>query len=47
MSESEAAWMASHLRPVLVPELALFAEWDGRPWVSFCAYQISIRPCAF
>jgi len=31
MSESEAAWMASHLRPVLVPELALFAEWDGRP----------------
>jgi GNAT superfamily N-acetyltransferase len=31
MSESEAAWMASHLRPVLVPELALVAEWDGRP----------------
>ena len=31
MSESEAAWMASHLRPVLVPELVLFAEWDGRP----------------
>ena len=23
--------MASHLRPVLVPELALVAEWDGRP----------------
>jgi len=31
MSGSEVAWMASHLRPVLVPELALVAEWDGRP----------------
>lgn len=31
MSQSETAWMASRLRPVLVPELALFAEWDSRP----------------
>lgn len=31
MSEGEAAWMASQLRQVLVPELALFAEYDGRP----------------
>jgi GNAT superfamily N-acetyltransferase len=31
MSEGEAAWMASQLRQVLVPELALFAECEGRP----------------
>jgi GNAT superfamily N-acetyltransferase len=31
MSQAEAAWMASQLREVLVPELALVAEWDGRP----------------
>jgi GNAT superfamily N-acetyltransferase len=30
MSEGEAAWMASQLRQVLVPELALFAESEGR-----------------
>ena len=31
MSEGEAAWIASQLRLVLVPELALFAESEGRP----------------
>jgi len=31
MSEGEAAWMASQLGQVLVPELALFAESEGRP----------------
>lgn len=31
MSEREVACMALRLRPVLVPELALFAEWDSRP----------------
>lgn len=31
MSEGEMAWMASQLRQVLVPDLALIAEWGGRP----------------
>jgi GNAT superfamily N-acetyltransferase len=31
MSEGEVAWMASQLREVLIPDLALIAEWDGRP----------------
>jgi GNAT superfamily N-acetyltransferase len=31
MTEGEAGWMAGQLRQVLVSELALFAEWDGRP----------------
>lgn len=31
MSEAEMAWMAAQLRQVLVPDLALIAEWDGQP----------------
>ncbi len=31
MSQGEMAWMASQLREVLVADLALIAEWDGRP----------------
>jgi len=31
ISEREMAWMASQLREVLVPDLALIAELDGRP----------------
>jgi GNAT superfamily N-acetyltransferase len=31
ISEQEAAWSASQLKQVLVPDMALFAEVDGRP----------------
>lgn len=31
ISAQEVAWMASRLRSVLVPELALVAEWESRP----------------
>ena len=31
MGEAEAAFMAARLRPLLAPELALIAEWGGKP----------------
>jgi GNAT superfamily N-acetyltransferase len=43
MSEGEVAAMASRLRPVLVPELALFAEWDSRP-VGFVLCLPDVNP---
>jgi GNAT superfamily N-acetyltransferase len=43
MSEGEVAAMVSRLRPVLVPELALFAEWDSRP-VGFIFCLPDINP---
>lgn len=43
MSEGEAAEMASRLRQIVVPELALFAEWEGRP-VAFLLLLPDLNP---
>lgn len=43
MSQSEMAWMASQLRQVMVPDLALVAEWDGRP-VGFFLLLPDVNP---
>ena len=43
MGEGEAAEMASRLRQIVVPELALFAEWDGRP-VAFLLLLPDLNP---
>ncbi len=43
MSQDEAASMASRLRQIVVPELALFAEWESRP-VAFLLLLPDLNP---